>query len=273
MTADFERGRPEDPRGSGGFSRSDPSAGSEGTENGAGAIPWPTAEPDLSTILGEVRAPLELVSLLARLPALGRVPRGSGEPVMVIPGFTTTDSSTLILRSYLRRLGYRVSGWELGINDGNLRRVVPRLVERVGSLHRAGGEPVRLVGWSLGGVVAREVARALPRAIARVITLGSPVVGGAKYTIFSRLYAHTGIDLDGMEELFQRRERRPIQVPITAIYSRDDGIVDWRACIDRTNPEVDHVRVRAKHLAMGYAPEVLEIVARDLAGARRGQRD
>jgi pimeloyl-ACP methyl ester carboxylesterase len=132
---------------------------------------------------------------------------------------------------------------------------------------RAEGRGLRLVGWSLGGYLAREAARDLPHCVDRVVTLGSPVIGGPKYTATAPLYRARGVDFEEIEAAIEERERRPIQVPITAIYSESDGIVDWRACIDRTSPRVEHVRVRSSHIGLGFAPEVLRIVAASLAGS------
>jgi dienelactone hydrolase len=125
--------------------------------------------------------------------------------------------------------------------------------------------PVPLLGWSLGGVLARETARERPGLVSQVITMGTPVVGGPKYTLTARTYAARGADLDHIERMVAERNRVPITVPVTAIYSKNDGVVDWRACIDHHN-EVEHIEVRATHLGMGASAEVFDIVARRLAG-------
>jgi pimeloyl-ACP methyl ester carboxylesterase len=106
----------------------------------------------------------------------------------VLPGFGAGDGSTLVLRRYLRFLGYSVRGWSLGVNAGDVRALMPRVLERVERLAERVREPVALVGWSLGGVLAREVARESPGLVRRVITLGSPIVGGPKYTAAARFY-------------------------------------------------------------------------------------
>jgi len=207
----------------------------------------------------------ELPRLLWNLPGLAAQPRGDGDPVLVLPGFGTGDASTLLLRAYLGRLGYRVRGWGLGINRGDVRALVPRVLEATVACAEASGRPVRLVGWSLGGVLAREVARERPTAVERVVTLGSPVVGGPKYTRVGAWYAQRGVDLDAVEAAIAERNRTPIRVPITAIYSRLDGIVAWQACIDRLSPQVENVEVRTTHLGLGFSAEVYRIVAQRLA--------
>jgi len=126
------------------------------------------------------------------------------------------------------------------------------------------------VGWSLGGVLAREAARERPELVARVVTLGSPVVGGPKYTAVAGIYRQRGIDLDAVEREIAARERVPIRAPITAIYSRSDAVVAWQACIDRHSPNVEHVEVETSHVGLGFCPEVYRVVARSLSPAQPG---
>ena len=161
-----------------------------------------------------------------------------------IPGWRAPEVSGAPLRAYLRALGHDARGWGFGTNTGDPRRDVERLSGRVLELADEGGAAVSLVGWSLGGVIAREVARRHPEAVRRVITYGTPVVGGR------------GLD-----------SRSPIRVPLTAVFSRRDGIVSWRACIDRSSPHVEHVEVGSTHLGMGVDPDVWGLVADRLAVA------
>ena len=184
---------------------------------------------------------------------------------MVLPGFGTNDRSTRILRAHLKRLGYRARGWGLGKNSGNVPELIPEVAKVVAARAAREGRPVRLVGWSLGGYLAREAARDLPREVHQVITLGAPVVGGPRFTTTARFYRAAGTDFDRIDAFVARREDTPIRVPVTAVYSKLDGIVDWRACIDRTSPHVEHVRVRSSHVGLVLSPEVLRIVATRLA--------
>jgi pimeloyl-ACP methyl ester carboxylesterase len=209
---------------------------------------------------------LELPRLLLRAPELAAQPRGSGETVLVLPGYGATDASTALLRAYLRYLGYRARGWGLGRNRGDVPALLPRVAALVRETARATGAPLRLVGWSLGGYLAREAAREHPEAVERVVTLGSPVAGGPKYTAMARLFRPLGVDLDAIEAAVAARESVPLRVPVTAIYSKADGIVGWRACVDARNRDVEHVEVRTTHLGLGFAPEVYRVVARRLAG-------
>lgn len=220
--------------------------------------------PRLAATLQEVTAPAEFMALVLRLPQLAARPRGQGEPVLVFPGFGGGDGSTALLRRYLRFLGYEVQGWGLGTNRGDVPALLESLRDTVASSHRSSGQKLRLVGWSLGGYIAREVARDLPECVDRVITMGSPVVGGPRYTLTAPIYRLRGTDFDAIEAVIRQREEVPLRVPVTSIYSRRDGIVNWEACIDHNSEFVEHIEVNASHLGMGVNPEVLGIVAEKL---------
>lgn len=192
-----------------------------------------------------------------------KLPRGQGR-VLVIPGFGTGDGSTLVLRATLRSLGYDVHGWGLGRNGGQVEQLLPRVAEVVRTAAVDG--PVHLVGWSLGGYLAREVARDNPEHVRQVITLASPIIGGPKYTAAARYYRDRGVDLDAIEAKIEARNATPLRVPILALYSERDNVVCPGACIDHHNPEVDHVRVNeCEHASFGFNPGVLGIVAERLA--------
>jgi pimeloyl-ACP methyl ester carboxylesterase len=191
---------------------------------------------------------------------------------MVLPGFATSDASTAVLRAYLRYLGYDVRGWGLGINVGNVLGLVARVTEHVARFAEDAGQRLRLVGWSLGGTIARETARENPTLVERVITLGTPVVGGPKYTVAANRFRQYGYDVDAIEAFVAARNRVRIRVPITAIYSRADCVVAWQACIDEHSPEIEHVEVGATHIGLGLSPEVYRIVAQRLALPNRPKR-
>jgi pimeloyl-ACP methyl ester carboxylesterase len=221
--------------------------------------------PHPSGMIGELRGLLELPKLLFRFPALARQPRGNGQPVLVLPGYGAGDISTALLQAYLRFLGYRVRGWGRGRNRGDVRDLMPRVLKRLISLARKSGQEVHLIGWSLGGYLAREAARDKPELVHSVITLGTPVVGGPKYTVVAHRFHRRGIDMDAMEAEVELRNRILLRTPVTAIYSRKDAIVAWRACIDHNGSNVEHVEVRTTHLGFGFSPEVYKIIAQRLA--------
>lgn len=225
--------------------------------------------PSLAQAAREAAGLLELPRLARQWSALRREPRGDGSPVLVLPGFGADDRSTWPLRTWLRALGYAPRGWELGIN----RRSVPDSVDAVGRLVEAAAEraatPVALLGWSLGGYIAREVARDLPGHVRGVVTLGSPVIGGPRYTTVARFARRNGWDLDAIEAEVELRKRVPLRVPVTAIYSRRDGVVAWQACIDpEGDAPIEHVEVETTHVGLGFSPDVYRVVARSLAAFR-----
>lgn len=128
-------------------------------------------------------------------------------------------------------------------------------------------------GWSLGGTLAREAARERPDLVERVVTLGTPAVGGPKCTAAGAAYRRQGYDLDAIERDVAARERTPIRVPVTAIYSRDDGVVAWQACIDRHTRAIAHVEVRGTHTGLGFNPDVYRVVAEHLVRQPAEPRD
>ncbi len=215
----------------------------------------------------EAETPRQLAQLALHYPRLLTEPKGDGHPVLVLPGFTAADGSTRSLRRYLRQLGYDAVGWGLGRNNGDVAAYVPRVMEILKGLTGETGGKVSLVGWSMGGVISREVALHYPQAVRRVITLGSPITGGPKYTAFADQLASEGVDLDAIEAHIHHRQRRspPLQVPVTAIFSRRDGVVAWQACIDQINQSVEHVEVKSSHIGLGFDPAVYRIIARRLA--------
>ncbi len=209
------------------------------------ARPDPRAGPRRAVLAATepARTLMSAGALAAALPLLRWAPRGEPHPVLVLPGLLASDLSTRALRVWLRGLGYPVVGWALGRNRGPTQEVtteLPRLVDRLAGEH---GTSVSIVGWSLGGIYGRRLARKAPRQVRQVISLGSP---------FAR--------------------DRPLPVPSTAVYSRWDGVVDWRACRQAPGPRSENVAVRSSHLGMGTDPAVLWIVADRLALPRHEWR-
>ena len=221
--------------------------------------------PPFLTTAGEILTPFEFTRLAAATPSLIRQKRGNGEPVIVLPGLGTSNVSTLVMRGYLSWLGYDVQGWNLGRNTGNVGELVPPVTEQVSELYALSGAKVNIIGWSLGGVVAREVARDFPHTVQQVITMGTPIVGGPRYTSFGAAYERRGVDVAAIEARIAERAKRPIKVPMTSIYSKRDGIVGWQASIDRHNSQVEHHEVSATHLGLGISPDVFKILAQKLA--------
>ncbi|MEL6983903.1 MAG: alpha/beta fold hydrolase [Actinomycetota bacterium] len=228
------------------------------------AITGPQGPPARGRLIGELATALQPARLAIQTPRLLAAPRGSGRTAMLLPGWKAPESSMWPIGSFLDRLGHRTTGWGLGTNQGTVEAFRDQLVERVPTLVERSGRPINLVGWSLGGVVAREVARVLPEQIHRVVTFGTPAVGGPTYTIGAASF--------GEEESTRIRELQeemdvaePIRVPITAIFTRRDAAVDWRACIDRASTDVTMVEVTSTHIGLGLDPDVWLTAARALA--------
>jgi pimeloyl-ACP methyl ester carboxylesterase len=221
--------------------------------------------PSPAGLIREARGFLEFPRLLFRAIDLALQPRGNGQPVLVLPGYGAGDGSTAILKSYLRVLGYRVSGWHLGRNSGNVPDLLPRVLKRLLFMQHHSQEPIRLIGWSLGGFIAREAARERPDLVHQIITLGTPVVGGPKYTVIAERLRRRGIDLDAMEAEIASRNTTVLRTRVTALYSRMDGIVAWQACIDHAAENVEHVEVHTTHMGFGFSPQVFKIIAQRLA--------
>jgi pimeloyl-ACP methyl ester carboxylesterase len=220
--------------------------------------------PSRRTTLQELRLPFDV---LGWGPAWLTLPRGRAKvvrTVMLLPGFGGGPRSLVALKRYLLIRGHHVVDWGLGRNTGRVQQLLAALEGRVEALVREAAEPAVLVGWSLGGYIARELAREHPELVRRIVTLGSPVVGGPRFTATARWYVAQGIDLDQVERAVKQRYARPLQTPVVAIYSKRDGVVAWQACIDRWSPNVRNVEVDVSHLGMGFAPRVLRIVAEEV---------
>ncbi len=223
----------------------------------------PSGPPAGAALVAELVGGVAGLRLPAAAPRLARLPRGNGHVVIDIPGWKAPEITGAPLRGLLRALGYDARAWGLGTNTGSPERDARILAKAV---TRAAGEhgPVSLVGWSLGGVIAREVARAHPDAVRRVITYGTPIIGGPTHTLGAGSFGVAEAErITARTEKIDRED--PITVPITAIFTRRDGVVAWRACIDHHSPGVEHVEVYSTHLGMGVDPDVWEVVARRLA--------
>jgi pimeloyl-ACP methyl ester carboxylesterase len=230
----------------------------------AALLAHPAGPPSAAAVLTELGAGLAAVRLAGALPRLMGAPRGDGHTVVDIPGWKAPELSGAPMRAYLRALGYDARSWGFGTNTGDPRRDVERLRRRVLEQVDDGGSTVSLVGWSLGGVIAREVARRHPEAVRRVITYGTPVVGGPRFTAVARTYGPGRGD--AARVVGERLDpESPIQVPLTVVFTRRDGIVSWQACLDRFSPYAEHVEVSSTHLGMGIDPDVWEVVADRLA--------
>jgi hypothetical protein len=208
----------------------------------------------------------ERVAMPLAGPFLRRLPKGDGHQVLVLPGFTAGDRSTRELRRTLDDLGYDSRGWHLGANFGPTPGIVAGLANLAESIQRS-GERISIVGWSLGGIFGRELARRIPDSVRQVITLGSPI-------------HMTPDDPSATSELWEsvrhrhqvpryrpalERERPPLPVPTTSVYTRRDGIVHWSTCVIESGPRAENVEVHGSHCGLGFNPAVIMVVADRLA--------
>ena len=211
----------------------------------------------------EWRAPWELGAAIASYPLLRQAPRGDGHSVIVFPGLAASDVSTVPLRAFLSGHGYRPAGWELRFNFGPRKGVIERSLERVRALRRKSGRKVSLVGWSLGGVYARELAKMAPEDVRCVVTLGTPFTGHPRANNAWRIYElASGHPVDA-QEFARVRETPP--VPTTSIYSRSDGIVAWQCCVQEKGRRAESIEVQSSHIGIGLNPAAWYALADRLA--------
>jgi pimeloyl-ACP methyl ester carboxylesterase len=223
----------------------------------------PESRPPLVLFLAEgPRAFLESLTLPPSVPLLRRAPRGDGHPVLVLPGFAAADDSTSVLRRYLKRLGYGAHPWLLGRNLGPDGRVREGLLRRVEELTRRYDRKLSLVGWSLGGIYARELAKRMPGHVRQVVTMGSPFgdAGGASND--SRLFEWFSGGPPGRDRApLAEQLRTPPDVPSTAIFSKTDGIAHWSACLEPETDHTENIEVPGSHCGLGFNPLVLFAIA------------
>lgn len=224
---------------------------------------WETIDPPPLGLFAreQGRAAYEFVSLLPGRRRLAGLPRGDGHPVLVLPGLFAGDLSTAPLRRFLRRLCYDARGWKLGVNLGPTAELREKLDTRLASMCERHGRSVSIVGWSLGGIYARMLAVAHPERVRQVITLATPF-RDITATHASRIVPRMpgGRETTGARAI-QEYLRQPVPVPATSIYSKSDGIVAWRSCLQDEGPQHENVEVDCSHTGMGWHVQVLQVVA------------
>jgi pimeloyl-ACP methyl ester carboxylesterase len=222
--------------------------------------------PGLGLLLAEVRGIFEFNASLLLSPLLMRAPRGDGHPVLTLPGFLASDLSMTPMRRYLRELGYDAYAWKMGRNVGGVSRMRAALKDRLAGIHAATGRKVSIVGWSLGGVYARDLALQAPDMVRCVVTLGSPFAGDVRATNATRLYeALSGEAVEDKSEL-RKAIAGDLPVPASSIYSRTDGVVNWQTCLLRPSVTAENIEVHlASHIGLGVNAAALWAVADRLA--------
>jgi len=222
--------------------------------------------PGLGLLLAEARGILEFNASLLLSPLLMRAPRGDGHPVLALPGFLASDMSMAPMRRYLRELGYDTYAWKMGRNLGGVSSMRGALRDRLAEVHTATGRKVSIVGWSLGGIYARDLALGAPEMVRYVVTLGSPFANDVRATNATRLYeALSGEAVDADPEL-RKAISGDLPVPTSSIYSRSDGIVNWRTCLLHPSDTAENIEVHlASHIGLGVNAAALWAVADRLA--------
>ncbi|MES2257210.1 MAG: alpha/beta hydrolase [Pseudomonadota bacterium] len=220
--------------------------------------------PGLLRLAMEFRAPWEFGIALAAMPILRGAPKGDGHPVLVFPGLAAGDFTTLFLRRFLSNLGYAASAWEQGLNFGPRPGVLEACMDKIRQLRAEHGRRVSLVGWSLGGAYARELAKLMPDDVRLVISLGSPFTGNPKATNAWRVYQLVSGEKEIDHARFESLKQTP-GVPTTSIFSRTDGVVDWHCSLEQETAHSENIEVHASHVGMGMNPTALYAIADRLA--------
>jgi pimeloyl-ACP methyl ester carboxylesterase len=227
-----------------------------------------TPRPGLGLFLTDFpRGAGDFALYIAAAPLLRRAaPRGDGHPVLVLPGLMAADTSTRTLRRYLRGLGYHVHGWRLGRNRGPTREAVEGMGARLDDLRERHRRKISVIGWSLGGIYAREIARRRPDDVRQVITLGSPfnMKDGTESRAHRTYQRYAHLHVDG-GTLRSGGTAAPLSVPATSVYTKLDGIVSWRSCLDEVSPHSENIAVFGSHVGLGHNPAVLWVIADRLA--------
>lgn len=197
-------------------------------------------------------------------------PKGDGHPVIVFPGLGTSDNSTHFIRNFLGTLGYKMHTWGQGRNYGprhGLEKLLSDLDAHVLDVsNKHDGQKVSLIGWSLGGIYARELAKRNPDLVRQVITLGTPFKGNSRDTNAVFLYELLSGDKSHRDPNLLRSIAEPVPVPFTSIFSKTDGVVSWEASQETEGAQFENVEVPgASHLGLGHNPIAMHIIADRLA--------
>jgi len=200
-----------------------------------------------------------------------RAPTGDGHPVIIFPGLGTNGTWSTPLKSYCRELGYTAKDWGRGLNrgpEGDISTWLDGLATDVEKLIGNSKQRTTLIGWSLGGIYAREMAKRLPRRVRQVITIGAPFAGDCEQTNAGWLYRLLNGRRLKIDPKLADTLRRAPSVPMTSIYSRTDGVVAWQACLENAGERVENIEVNSSHIGLVWNPTVLAVIA-----DRLSQRD
>tara|TARA_R110002126_G_scaffold277560_2_gene423531 strand:- start:15485 stop:16645 length:1161 start_codon:yes stop_codon:yes gene_type:complete len=220
--------------------------------------------PPLFNALLETRAIVEWSSMFWLYPFIPKHKSEREKPVLLIPPYLGNDNSTTFVRKYLKSLGFKTYKWELGVNMINSKSL-PKLIEKLDEIFEKHQEKVNLVGWSGGGIFAKIIANRYPEKVAQLITIGSPVWGvkNMKTPIITTLEFIRGARLKERNEKFIKELEEIPNLPITCIYTKTDGLIPWKNCMEAETyrDDIKNVEVFGSHCGMGANASVLLTVA------------
>lgn len=223
--------------------------------------------PPLFNVILETRAIAEWTSMFWLYPFIPKHKSKRAKPVLLMPPYLGNDNSTTFMRKYLKSLGFKTYKWELGVNMINSKSL-PKLIEKLDEIFDKHQEKVSLVGWSGGGIFAKIIANRYPDKVEQLITIGSPVWGvkNMKTPIVKTLEFVRGAKLRERNEKFIKELEVIPQVPITCIYTKTDGLIPWKNCMEAETyrDDIKNVEVFGSHCGMGANATVLLTVANAL---------
>lgn len=227
-------------------------------KNSASAAPNPSL-----TMLEPFRAAMEFAFQQFATPP--QALPGDGHPVVIFPGLGADGTSVSILRAHCQQLGYEAFDWGQGFNIGPRGEPgawLEGLADQVSIQLAEYEKPATLIGWSLGGLYARELGKLLAPKLRQVITIATPFNGSADDNSAAWLSSVLGGSATSIDPMWLDRLRTPPPVPTTSIYSRSDGVIAWETCChDESSRLVQDIEVDGSHMGMGWNQEVLNIIA------------
>jgi dienelactone hydrolase len=243
------------------------------TQTPSGSSSSPARAPSLHLLgLEPVRAAFEYAAM--RLAPRASHPPGDGHSVVVFPGLASDQRAIAPLTRFCRGLGYAAHDWGRGFNTGphgDVDAWLDRLADETAQLADSEGRRISLIGWSLGGIYAREIAKRRPELARQVITIGTPFAGSARQTNAETLYGLINGQRSALDDDLQAALAVAPDVPTTSIYSRSDGVVAWQACIQQDgHDQVENIEVEGSHCGLGWNTAVLGIIADRLAQPEGG---
>ncbi len=231
--------------------------------------------PPLFNMVMESRSLIEWTSIYCLYPFIPKRIKGNGRPVLLIPPYLADDMSTSFVRKYLKSLGFKTYKWELGFNMVK-SHYIPRLEEKLADIYQEHQEKVSIVGWSGGGIFAKIMANRHPDQVEQILTIGSPIWGvmDMKTPVYGLMEFFRGKSLKERNERFLAELEPVPTVPVTCIYTKTDGLVPWKHCIEAATfrKDIKNIEVFGSHSGMGANASVLLVTANMLSANIQGKK-